>query len=429
MTRRRAADHPRLGLAPLAPARFAAGAVGALAHAALRLSAGAGPVPVRAVWLIDGAAGGPSRAGLACIGGLRSAGGGASAISSPGLWWLGAAFLVEADQFAWALPFGVLGLPAVLALFSGLRLRARAPLWTPASAASSRSPRPDRQRMAARPSLHRLSLEPPRHGARPEPLADAERLARRPLRPDASRRPRSAPRRRLLGPGRRGAAALAWRPRWRCCARRRHGRLRRSGVSRREPTADGRRRALAHHAAEPAAGRQVQPAEPRRDHAPLPRAQRQRRARRPRLADVTHLDLAGIGLPVPAPRDPAALAQIAALLPPGVDADHRRGARDEPLPGETVGASSTRSRSSTTTARSSAPTTRCISCRSANTCRIPRRRDPGVGLRQFVHIPGGFEPARRRGSLDVPGLPPVAARSATRRSSPARSLPEGPRPA
>lgn len=34
-----------------------------------------------------------------------------------GLWWLGVAFLVEPDQFAWALPLGVLGLPAVLALF------------------------------------------------------------------------------------------------------------------------------------------------------------------------------------------------------------------------------------------------------------------------------------------------------------------------
>jgi len=34
-----------------------------------------------------------------------------------GLWWLGAAFLVEPDQFAWALPLGVLGLPTALAVF------------------------------------------------------------------------------------------------------------------------------------------------------------------------------------------------------------------------------------------------------------------------------------------------------------------------
>lgn len=37
-----------------------------------------------------------------------------------GLWWVGGALLVEADDFAWALPFAVLGLPAVLALFYGL---------------------------------------------------------------------------------------------------------------------------------------------------------------------------------------------------------------------------------------------------------------------------------------------------------------------
>lgn len=34
-----------------------------------------------------------------------------------GLWWLGSALLVEADQFAWAIPLAVLGLPAVLAFF------------------------------------------------------------------------------------------------------------------------------------------------------------------------------------------------------------------------------------------------------------------------------------------------------------------------
>jgi apolipoprotein N-acyltransferase len=37
-----------------------------------------------------------------------------------GLWWLGAAFLVDAAEFAWALPLGVAGLPAILACFTGL---------------------------------------------------------------------------------------------------------------------------------------------------------------------------------------------------------------------------------------------------------------------------------------------------------------------
>lgn len=36
-----------------------------------------------------------------------------------GLWWTGNALLVEADLFAWALPFAIFGLPALLALFHG----------------------------------------------------------------------------------------------------------------------------------------------------------------------------------------------------------------------------------------------------------------------------------------------------------------------
>ncbi|HEV7873153.1 MAG TPA: apolipoprotein N-acyltransferase, partial [Enterovirga sp.] len=63
-----------------------------------------------AVWLIDGSAAGSRYSAWAS---LRVA-----AIDGwfwglgyfvAGLWWIGAAFLVEADVFAWLLPFGVLG--------------------------------------------------------------------------------------------------------------------------------------------------------------------------------------------------------------------------------------------------------------------------------------------------------------------------------
>lgn len=47
-----------------------------------------------------------------------------------GLWWLGAAFLVDADEFAWALPLGVLGLPAVLAFFPALGFMLSRLLWS-----------------------------------------------------------------------------------------------------------------------------------------------------------------------------------------------------------------------------------------------------------------------------------------------------------
>jgi apolipoprotein N-acyltransferase len=36
-----------------------------------------------------------------------------------GLWWVGKAFLVEAESFAWALPFAVVGLPILLSFFYG----------------------------------------------------------------------------------------------------------------------------------------------------------------------------------------------------------------------------------------------------------------------------------------------------------------------
>ncbi|MDR6953446.1 apolipoprotein N-acyltransferase [Ancylobacter sp. 3268] len=46
-----------------------------------------------------------------------------------GLWWIGAAFLVQADDFAWLMPFAVLGLPAYLALYTGLGASACMLIW------------------------------------------------------------------------------------------------------------------------------------------------------------------------------------------------------------------------------------------------------------------------------------------------------------
>lgn len=47
-----------------------------------------------------------------------------------GLWWVGSAFLVQAEIFAWMLPFAVLALPAGLALFWGLGAAAAQLLWS-----------------------------------------------------------------------------------------------------------------------------------------------------------------------------------------------------------------------------------------------------------------------------------------------------------
>lgn len=108
----------------------AAGALGALAMPPF----GAFPALVVslavAVWLIDGAATGRRAnrgAVLACaaIGWAWGFG-----YLTAGLWWLGSAFLVEADAFAWALPLGVVGLPAVLALFYGLGFALARLVWS-----------------------------------------------------------------------------------------------------------------------------------------------------------------------------------------------------------------------------------------------------------------------------------------------------------
>ncbi|HEY8071768.1 MAG TPA: apolipoprotein N-acyltransferase, partial [Methylocystis sp.] len=114
---------------------FCAGACGALALEPIAFGpAMAIPLTV-AVWLIDGAADSPRRAGAASLRSAASAGwwlGFGYFIA--GLWWLGAAVLVEADQFAWALPLAVLGIPAGLALFTGLGFALARLLWSPGSA-------------------------------------------------------------------------------------------------------------------------------------------------------------------------------------------------------------------------------------------------------------------------------------------------------
>lgn len=83
------------------------------------------------VWLLDGTAGGPSGGGVRrfasaffigwCFG---------FGYFTAGLWWLGNALLLEADEFAWALPLATLGLPAVLAFYYGLAALLARLIWS-----------------------------------------------------------------------------------------------------------------------------------------------------------------------------------------------------------------------------------------------------------------------------------------------------------
>lgn len=115
---------------------FAAGAVGALAMSPFDIFPAAVVPMTVAVWLIDGASE-TSRTGRGRIAfaALRSAFGAGWWLGFgyflAGLWWLGAAFLVEADKFAWALPLGVVGLPIILAVFTGVGFALARALWRP----------------------------------------------------------------------------------------------------------------------------------------------------------------------------------------------------------------------------------------------------------------------------------------------------------
>lgn len=117
---------------------FLAGAAGALALAPLDF-APAMLVPMCvSVWLIDGsaAASGETKFGFARASILSAAGAGwwlGFGYFLAGLWWLGAALLVEADQFAWALPLAVVGVPAGLAIFTSLGFAVARLLWSPSS--------------------------------------------------------------------------------------------------------------------------------------------------------------------------------------------------------------------------------------------------------------------------------------------------------
>ena len=106
---------------------FAAGALSALAMAPFN----AWPVLFLTfpalVWLIDGA-------GVGRWGGVAAA----AAIGwwfgfgyfVAGLYWIGYAFLVDAPDFGWLLPIAVIGLPAVLAVYTALGVALARLLWT-----------------------------------------------------------------------------------------------------------------------------------------------------------------------------------------------------------------------------------------------------------------------------------------------------------
>ncbi len=111
---------------------FLAGAFGALALAPVDFLPAILVPMVAAVWLIDGAA--EAKLSRLPLASLKNAFGTGwwwgFGYFVAGFWWLGAAFLLV-PEFAWALPLGVLGLPAMLAIFPALGFALARLFWAP----------------------------------------------------------------------------------------------------------------------------------------------------------------------------------------------------------------------------------------------------------------------------------------------------------
>ncbi len=79
------------------------------------------------VWLIDGA-------GVGRLGGVAAAAATGwwfgFGYFVAGLYWMGYAFLVDAPTFGWLMPFAVIGLPAVLGIYTAIGVALARMLWT-----------------------------------------------------------------------------------------------------------------------------------------------------------------------------------------------------------------------------------------------------------------------------------------------------------
>ncbi len=406
---------------------FAAGAVGALAMPPFGFLPALALSLVPAVWLMDGIPQtGPSRwaplKSAAFIGWFWGFG-----YFVAGLWWLGAAFLVEADQFAWALPFGVLGLPALLAFFTAFGFALARLLWLP-----------DASRILALAFGLTISEWLRGHLFTGFPwnnpgMALGQNIW---LMQSAS----------LIGLY--GlcflAVAISASPAVILTGRTAPARWTAPGI------AAGALAAMA------AFGLWRVPAEP------MPSVENVRlRIMQPNLpqdakfnprnrdaimrrylslsaspgrdgrthADATHIVWPESAFPFLLHRDPTSLAQIGGLLEPGSVLITGAARMDEPLPGEAVGKffNAIQVIDDRGTIIGAYDKVHLVPFGEY----VPRFLDDlirAVGLRQFVHIPGGFEPSDSRKPLSIPGLPPVAATICYEAIFPDAVLPEGPRP-
>jgi apolipoprotein N-acyltransferase len=146
-------------------------------------------------------------------------------------------------------------------------------------------------------------------------------------------------------------------------------------------------------------------------------------------AAPTHIIWPESAFPFLLHRDAGALAQIATLLEPGSVLITGAARMDAPLPGEAAGKfyNAIQVIDEKGTILGAYDKVHLVPFGEY----VPKFLDAlirAAGLRQFVHIPGGFEPSEQRTTLSIPGLPPVAATICYEAIFPGELLAEGSRP-
>jgi apolipoprotein N-acyltransferase len=406
---------------------FGAGAVGALAMPPFGVLPALAVAMSVAVWLLDGTAPGGARLSIATLRAAAAVGwwfGFGYFVAS--LWWLGAAFLVEPDEFAWALPLGVIGLPAGLALFPALGFALARVAWSHGpgrilalsvglgasewlrghvltgfpwnSYGMALAQNLVLMQTGALVGLYGLTL-----------LAVALAAAPATLLTGATLRERVAP----------SLVALAVLALMTGC-----GALR---LAEPEPArvAGVRLRIMQPNLPQDAKFRPENKAEIMQRY--LTVSDRATSPEHSGVADVSHLIWPESAFPFVLARDQSALAQIADLLPKGASLITGAVRMAEALPGESgpqffnaiqvVGDDGV--------IRDSSDKVHLVPFGEY----LPLARAlNALGLRQFVHVPGGFEAGTRAKLIAAPGLPPVAPLVCYEAIFPGEVVPPGERP-
>ena len=385
---------------------LAAGAVGALAMPPFGILPALAVSMTVVVWLLDGSPAAPGRWTWPTVRSAAMAGwcfGFGYFVA--GLWWLGAAFLVEPDQFALLMPLGVVGLPAALAIFPALGFVLARLLWSPGpwrvlalAAGLGMSEWLRGHLFTGFPwNSYGMALGDHLLLAQAASLVGVEGLTPIAIAICA------APATLASGEGRARWMSTA-------VARAALGIIASFGAVR-----------LGLGSAGDVAGVRLRIVQPnvaqddkfRAENGPgilrkyLEMSDRATSPERTGVADVTHLVWPESAFPFVLAREPAALAQIAEFLPPSTTLVTGAVRMIDPLPGEAgrrffnaiqvVGHDGTVLGSADKVHL--VPFGEYLPLSSLLTT---------LGLRQFVNAPGGFEAGVRRKLLDVPGLPPVA---------------------